>query len=105
MRSTTVTCHPRWLHLFYPYTCEFFVCSHDFDTPDVFSNYMYARYFFSLASRGNGVLIFVFRCYFCTPGRGVWRSREFQRGGYVDLLGLSCFGEKSTLYSRPSRRT
>jgi hypothetical protein len=27
------------------------------------------------------VLIFVFRCYFCTPGRGVWRSREFQRGG------------------------
>jgi hypothetical protein len=109
---TKLSCAPRRLHVIrdgyisFTHTPANFSSPHTILTlPMCFVTTCMHGIFFCLASRGYGVLIFVFRCYFCTPGRGVWRSRELQRGGYLDSRRLLCFGEKSTLYSRPSRRT
>jgi hypothetical protein len=43
MRSTKLRVIPDG---YISFTREFFVSSHNFDTPDVFCNYMYAWYFF-----------------------------------------------------------
>jgi hypothetical protein len=99
MRSTTLTCHPRWLHLVYPYTCEFFVSSHDFDTPDVFCNYMYAWYFFLFGiARERGVDICVPVLFLHSGARCVEVARV-TKGGVFGFASVVVFWRKvNTLF-------
>jgi hypothetical protein len=87
--------HRRWLHLFYPYTCEFFISSHNF-----------AWYCFCLASRGHGVLIFGVPVLFLHSGaRGVGGpvcklgGRESFKGGVFGFASVVVFWRKgNTLF-------